>query len=98
MAKCDVIDGKTKYGIISPFLSLRFVMVGGNAFKLDTTDLEDSWKSLNEQIQELVKTNPEIQKIISELRKSKVRGTAAGMRGSLKDEKVINIEDFLDPK
>ena len=67
-------------------------------FELDTTDLEDSWKRLNEQIQELVDNNTEIQNIISELRKSKVRGTAADMRGALKDEKIINIEDFLDPK
>ncbi len=89
------LQGTTHFGVLS---HLGTLLASMGDFELDTTDLEDSWKSLNEQIQELVKTNPEIQKIISELRKSKVRGTAAGMRGSLKDEKVINIEDFLDPK
>ena len=67
-------------------------------FDLDTADLEESWKSLNEQIQDLVENNVEIQGIISELRKSKARGSAASMKGSLRDEKVINIEDFLEPK
>jgi proteasome assembly chaperone (PAC2) family protein len=89
------LQGTTHFGILSHLGSILATM---NDFELDTTDLEDSWKRLNEQIQELVKNNTEIQNIISELRKSKVRGTAADMRGALKDEKVINIEDFLDPK
>ena len=89
------LQGTTHFGILSHLGSVLAAM--GN-FELDTTDLEDSWKRLNEQIQELVKNNVEIQNIISELRKSKVRGTAADMRGSLRDEKVINIEDFLEPK
>ena len=89
------LQGTTHFGILSHLGSVLATMGG---FELDTTDLEDSWKRLNEQIQELIKNNAEIQNIISELRKSKVRGSAADMRGSLRDEKVINIEDFLDPK
>ena len=89
------LQGTTHFGILSHLGSVLSSM--GN-FNLDTTDLEDSWKSLNEQIQELVKNNADIQNIITELRKSKVRGSAATMKGSLKDEKVINIEDFLEPK
>jgi proteasome assembly chaperone (PAC2) family protein len=89
------LQGTTHFGILS---QLGSVLAAMGDFELDTTDLEDSWKRLNEQIQELVKNNAEIQNIISELRKSKVRGSAADMRGSLRDEKVINIEDFLDPK
>jgi predicted ATP-grasp superfamily ATP-dependent carboligase len=88
------LQGTTHFGVLAHLGAILATMGG---FNLDTTDLENSWKSLGEQIQELVKTNPEIQRIINELRKSKVRGTAAGMRGSLKDKKVINIEDFLDP-
>jgi proteasome assembly chaperone (PAC2) family protein len=87
------LQGTTHFGVLA---HLGAILATLGDFDLDTTDLEDSWKSLSEQIQELVKANPEIQRIINELRKSKVRGTAAGMRGSLKDEKVINIEDFLD--
>ena len=89
------LQGTTHFGILSHLGALLSSM--GN-FDLDTADLEESWNSLNEQIQELVKSNAEIQNIISELRKSKVRGTATTMKGSLKDEKVINIEDFLEPK
>jgi len=89
------LQGTTHFGILSHLGALLSSI--GN-FDLDTADLEDSWKSLNEQIQELVENNAEIQSIISELRKSKVRGSAASMKGSLKDEKVINIEDFLEPK
>lgn len=89
------LQGTTHFGILS-HLGALLSSLGG--FDLDTADLEDSWKSLNEQIQELVENNAEIQSIISELRKSKVRGSAASMKGSLKDEKVINIEDFLQPK
>jgi hypothetical protein len=37
--------------------------------------------------------------MINELRKAKVRGSAAQMKGTLKsDEKIINIQDFLQPK
>lgn len=89
------LQGTTHFGILS---HLGAVLATMGDFDLDTTDLEDSWKRLNEQIQELVKNNTEIQNIINELRKSKVRGSATGMRGSLKNEKVINIEDFFDPK
>ena len=89
------LQGTTHFGILSHLGELLSSI--GN-FDLDTADLEESWKSLNEQIQELVKNNADIQNIISELRKSKVRGSATTMKGSLKDEKVINIEDFLEPK
>lgn len=89
------LQGTTHFGILSHLGALLSSM---GKFDLDTADLEDSWQSLNKQIQELVENNAEIQSIISELRKSKVRGSAASMKGSLKDEKVINIEDFLEPK
>jgi proteasome assembly chaperone (PAC2) family protein len=89
------LQGTTHFGILSHLGALLSSI--GN-FDLDIADLEKSWKNLNEQIQELVKNNPDIQNIISELRKSKVRGSVATMNGSFKDEKVINIEDFLEPK
>jgi len=89
------LQGTTHFGILSHLGALLSSM--GN-FDLDTADLEENWKSLNKQIQDLVENNAEIQGIISELRKSKARGSAANMKGSLRDEKVINIEDFLAPK
>jgi proteasome assembly chaperone (PAC2) family protein len=90
------LQGTTHFGILS-HLGLLLSFLG--EFALDTQDLEESWKGLNEQIQELIKTNTEIKTIIDELRKSKVRGSSAGMKGAVKtDEKVINISDFLNPR
>lgn len=89
------LQGTTHFGILS---HLGALLSSLGEFELDTTDLEESWKGLNEQIQELIKNNAEIQSIISELRKLKVRGSTTSMKGSLKDEKIINIRDFLDFK
>lgn len=89
------LQGTTHYGILSHLGALLSFL---GDFELDTADLEDRWQGLNEQIEELIKSNAEIQSIISELRKSKGRGSTAGMRGTLKDEKVIDIKDFLEPK
>jgi hypothetical protein len=37
--------------------------------------------------------------VINELRKAKVKGSAAKLTGAIKsDEKIINIQDFLQPK
>jgi hypothetical protein len=89
------LQGTTHYGILSHLGTLLSFL---GDFELDTADLEDRWHSLNEQIEELIRSNAEIQSIIKELRKSKVRGSTAGMRGTLRDEKVIDIKDFLEPK
>ncbi|UCG08903.1 MAG: PAC2 family protein [Desulfobacterales bacterium] len=89
------LQGTTHFGILSHLGSLLSSL---GDFELDTADLEERWRSLNEQIQELIEGNAEIQSIISELRKSKVRGSTASMKGTLKDEKVIDIKDFLEPK
>jgi proteasome assembly chaperone (PAC2) family protein len=89
------LQGTTHFGILS---HLGALLSSLGQFELDTADLEESWKGLNEQIEELIKNNAEIQSIISELRKLKVRGSTTTMKGSLKDGKVINISDFLDPK
>ena len=89
------LQGTTHFGILSHLGALLSFLCD---FDLDTADLDDRWRDLNEQIEELIKNNAEIQSIISELRKSKVRGSMAGMRGTLKDEKVIDIKDFLEPK
>jgi len=67
-------------------------------FKLDTEELDTSWKELNRQIQELVEKNPEFQTMINELRKAKVRGSWASLKESTKKgNKVISLKDFLKP-
>jgi len=68
-------------------------------FSMDTTDLEKNWEDLNSQIQELIKTSPEITAVINRLRKAKVRGSWERMKSAAKnDDKVINLKDFLEPK
>jgi proteasome assembly chaperone (PAC2) family protein len=89
------LQGTTHFGILS---HLGALLSSLGEFELDTADLEESWKGLNKQIQELINNNAEIQGIISELRKLKVRGSTTGMKEPLKDGKVINISDFLDPQ
>jgi cell division protein FtsL len=68
-------------------------------FQLDTLDLQTNWKKLEEQINSLVENNSELQSLISNLRKEKVKGSAASLRGAANsDEKIINLQDFLNPK
>ena len=68
-------------------------------FQIDTPDLEANWKKLREQINRLIDGNSELQSLISSLRKEKVKGTTASLKGTLSsDEKIINLKDFLDPK
>ena len=62
-------------------------------------DLEDSWEKLKEQINQLIDGNSELQSLISSLRKEKVKGSITSLKGTIKnDEKIINLQDFLDPK
>jgi uncharacterized protein YdeI (YjbR/CyaY-like superfamily) len=68
-------------------------------FELDTEEIDSSWKELNRQIQGLIEKNPELQAMITEIRKAKVRGSWESMKGSIeKGQKVIHLEDFLKPR
>jgi len=90
------LQGTTHFGILA-HLGKLIASLGG--FELNTQDLETSWEKLNLQIEKLIENNAELQAVVNELRKAKVRGSAAEMKGTLKtDEKIINIKDFLQPK
>lgn len=90
------LQGATHFGLLSYLGALLSSLVG---FELDLEELEVSWKELNKQIQGLIEKNPELQDMINELRKAKVRGSWASMKESeQKDGKVIQIADFLKPK
>ena len=90
------LQGTTHFGILA-HLGKLLASVGG--FELNTEDLETSWEKLNLQIDKLIENNAELQAVVNELRKAKVRGSAAEMKGAIKtDEKIINIQDFLQPK
>jgi proteasome assembly chaperone (PAC2) family protein len=90
------LQGTTHFGILA-HLGKMLAAIGG--FKLNIQDLEASWEKLNIQIENLIENNAELQAVVNELRQAKASGSAAGMKGLLKsDEKVINIQDFLQPK
>jgi len=90
------LQGTTHFGILSYLGELIAGMVN---FQLDTKDLQTNWKKLEKQINSLVENNSELQSLISNLRKEKVKGSAASLRGAANsDEKIINLQDFLDPK
>ena len=90
------LQGTTHFGILA-HLAKMLAAIGG--FELNTQELEASWQKLKVQIENLIENNAELQAMINDLRKAKVRGSAAEMKGTLKsDEKIINIQDFLQPK
>jgi proteasome assembly chaperone (PAC2) family protein len=90
------LQGTTHFGILA-HLGKMLAAVGG--FELNIEDLETSWQKLKVQIENLIENNAELQAMVNELRKAKVRGSAAQMKDTLKsDEKIINIQDFLQPK
>lgn len=90
------LQGTTHFGILA-HLGKLLATLGG--FVLNTEDLEASWEKLNLQIEQLIENNAELQAVVNELRKAKVRGSAAEMKGAINtDEKIINIQDFLQPK
>jgi len=90
------LQGTTHFGILS---YLGELIAGLANFELETQDLQVNWQKLEKQINSLVESNSELQTLISNLRKEKVKGSAASLSGAANsDEKVINLQDFLDPK
>lgn len=90
------LQGATHYGLMSHLGSL-LASLGG--FQLDTEELDASWRELNRQIHTLIEKSPELQEMINDLRKAKVRGSWAVKKESEdKNDKVIHLKDFLRPK
>ena len=90
------LQGTTHFGILAHLGSL---IASLGEFELDTEDLEENWKMLDDQLQGLIENNPKLQAIIKEIRKAKVRVSWEGMKDSIKkDGKVISLKNFLEPK
>jgi len=90
------LQGTTHFGLVSALGEVISSLCG---FELDRLELDASWKELSQQIQSLIDKNPELHKLVEELRRAKVRGSWETIRDSIKkDGKVIHIEDFLRPK
>lgn len=86
------LQGTTHFGLLSHLGGL-LASLGG--FQLDTDELETTWEELSKQIQGLIDKNPELQSMINNLRKAKVKVT---WNSAKRDEKVIHLEDFIKPK
>lgn len=90
------LQGTTHFGILSHLGDLLARL--GN-FRLDTANLDKNWLALREQINTLIDGNPELQNLITSLRKEKAKGSTARLDGKMAgDEKIINLQDFLDPR
>ena len=90
------LQGTTHFGILSHLGGLIAQL--GN-FHLDTEHLDKNWETLKEQINTLIEGNSELQTLITSLRKEKAKGSTARLNGKVTGhEKIINLQDFLDPK
>ncbi len=89
------LQGTTHFGILS-HLGKLIAQLGN--FHLDTEQLDKNWDTLKEQINTLIDGNSELQTLIANLRKEKAKGTTARLNGKVAGgEKIINLQDFLDP-
>jgi len=86
------LQGTTHFGLLSHLGSLLSSFLG---FTLDVKELEIAWEDLSKQIQGIVEKNPELQGVIEELKKAKLKGS---WNLAKKDEKVIHLKDFLETK
>ena len=90
------LQGTSHYGLLAALCGV-LTTVGG--FSLDPTNLEERWRKLSKQIEQMVERKPELQRMIEELQKEKRKVSLADLRaGGKKDEKVINLQDFFEPK
>lgn len=86
------LQGTTHFGLLSHLGSL---LSSWGGFGLDTQELDRTWKDLSKQIQGIIDKNPELQNMIDDLRKSKIKGSWDEAKRS---DKVIHLEDFFKPK
>jgi len=87
------LEGATHFGLLSHLGALLSSLV---EFELDMEEMGAKWKELNKQIERLIEDNPELNAMISELRKAKVRGSWANLKEARnEDGKVVHLKDFL---
>ncbi len=86
------LQGTTHLGLLSHLGSL---LSSWGGFDLDTEELEITWRDLSKQIQGIIDKNPELQGMINDLRKAKIKGS---WNANKKHDKVIHLEDFLKSK
>lgn len=72
------------------------VLADLGGFHVDTGELEKGWTQLARSIQRFIDSNPELQRAIKEIMKSKKPSELR--RPERKDGKVIYLDDFFKPK
>jgi proteasome assembly chaperone (PAC2) family protein len=86
------LQGTVHFGLLAYLASL---LSSWGGFALDTQELENTWKEISKQIQGIIEKNPELQTMINDLRKAKMKGS---LDPTKRHDKVIHLEDFLRPK
>ncbi|MDY6881311.1 MAG: PAC2 family protein [Desulfatiglans sp.] len=87
------LEGSTHFGLLYHLGGLLSSLVG---FEIDMGEMGAKWKQLNKQIEGLIENNPELDAMITELRKAKVRGSWANLKKTLnEDRKVVHLKDFF---
>ena len=89
------LQGTIHYGMLATVSSLLATL---GSFELNVTDLENRWHKLDQQIQKLIGDKPELREMIQKLRKDKKTGAVTDGKPMHKDDKVISLMDFLEPK
>ncbi len=89
------LENTLHYGLLSRLLDVLSTLCG---FVLDREELENQWQTLNGKVEELIQENPKLASMIEDIRKSKEAGSRESIkRMAGRDDKVINLTDFLDP-
>ena len=90
------LQGTTHFGLLS---HLGRLMAKLGNFELNTDHLDKNWQALRAQIDTMIEGSSELQALITNLRKEKAKGAPASLNGKIRrDEKIINLQDFMDPK
>jgi len=87
------LQGTTHFGILSNLVRLLSAIC---LLNVDTSEIDDRWDRLDIQVRQLIQDSPELQEMIDDIRKAKVRGTWSNLEKTGASRNVIDIRDFLD--
>lgn len=88
------LRGTSHYGLLAALCSVLQTLGG---FSLDPGDLEERWRTLSDQIEQMIRRKPELQRLIEDLRQEKRKVSLAGLKATVrKDNKIINLQDFFE--